>query len=144
MQEIFVWVQNSLWACIGILVIGLMRLGPKNLYLNTYLSQIVVIVQSFFSMNLVRSQENKPNFSCIYIHFIIQQINKIIILKMRIGGEEKKQQNSLPTPLLFKHEPQKINQPPLLHSKCRIWWKLNKHQNYNFILEIQLFMQIEK
>ena len=30
------WAQNSLWACVGILVSGLMKLGPKNLYLNTY------------------------------------------------------------------------------------------------------------
>ena len=28
------WAQNSLWDCMGILVSGLMRLGPENLYLN--------------------------------------------------------------------------------------------------------------
>ena len=28
------WAQSSLWACMSILVSGLMSLGPKNLYLN--------------------------------------------------------------------------------------------------------------
>ena len=34
MLEIFVGAQSSLWACMGILVSGLMRFGPANLYLN--------------------------------------------------------------------------------------------------------------
>ena len=29
------WAPNSLWVYMGILVSGLMRLGPENLYLNT-------------------------------------------------------------------------------------------------------------
>ena len=37
MWEIFMWAQNSLWACVGIfLVSGLMKLGHENLYLNTW------------------------------------------------------------------------------------------------------------
>ena len=28
------WAQNNLWACVGIFVRGLMKLRPKNLYLN--------------------------------------------------------------------------------------------------------------
>ena len=35
MLEIFVGAQNSLWACIGILVSVLMKLGLEKLYLNT-------------------------------------------------------------------------------------------------------------
>ena len=31
------WAQNSLWACMDILVSGQMRIGPENLYLNIYL-----------------------------------------------------------------------------------------------------------
>ena len=34
MLEIFVGAQSSLWACMGILVSGLTRFGPENLYLN--------------------------------------------------------------------------------------------------------------
>ena len=33
------WAQNNLWACVGIFVSGLMKLRPKNLYLNKFKKQ---------------------------------------------------------------------------------------------------------
>ena len=39
MWEIFVGAWNNLWACISILVSGLMRLEPEKFYLNKLLDQ---------------------------------------------------------------------------------------------------------
>ena len=44
------WAQNSLWAYVGILVSGLLKLRPENLYLNNI--QIMLSLKSFIDATI--------------------------------------------------------------------------------------------
>ena len=65
MLEIFVGAQSRLWACMSILVSGLMRFRLENLYLNnSQQKNIYIYVDSYSVVVLICEYVAKPIHTC--------------------------------------------------------------------------------